>query len=825
MTERCFHCDLPVPEGERYRARVLDAERAFCCPGCEAVARGVVAAGLEDYYAYRDSPANRAPGDTAEALIERLRVFDHQELQRDFLVERGDLVEVALVLEEIRCAACLWLNEQQLRRLDGVADVEIDYNSQQARVRYDPERVRLSEILATIEAIGYHAHPFDPSRRNALLAEQRHRNIERLLFALILAMPIMTFSIAGYWMGGPGPDGKLPLWEIIGRFSALIVTTIILVYSGRDFLAGAWRDLKNARLGMDVPIALGLSVAWTGSLVATLQQSGEVYFDSIAMFVTFVLLARVIEIRGRLRAADAMDRLLRIIPRRARRWQHGAWTEVPVIELEPGDRLQVRPGEVVPADATLLGDRTVEFDESILTGESRPVRRDPGDPVVAGATNLDQPVELEVARTEDQSMMATIHGLIRRGSAARPKIARLADRVASRFVAVVLLIATLTAAWWLVHDPGSALANTVAVLIVTCPCALALATPVTLALAAGEMANRHIIPQRMESVEALATADCLVFDKTGTLTEGRPNIVARERLDPTIDPSRADALAQLLETASEHPLARAFAPVPGQNVPEPTEIENHPGLGIEAQVDGERWRIGSPRFALPHADADADDGTRPDSTIVILARGDRAVMRYQLADQLRPRVAETLARLRERTGASLHMLSGDRRETVSAIGNRLGFDSAEGQLTPAEKLERVQQWQAQGKRVLMVGDGINDAPTLNQADVSLSFSEATDLARQSADFILTRGDFQAIAETRHIARRTRRTIRQNLAWAAGYNVLAVPFAALGYIPPWLAAIGMSLSSILVVGNALYQFRHRRRDHREPDHRQLVEDIA
>ena len=824
MSERCFHCDLPVPPGERHRATVLDAERAFCCPGCEAVARSVVAAGLEDYYAHRDSPANRVPGETAETLLDRLRVFDNEALQRDFITARGEEAEVSLILEEIRCAACLWLNEQQLRRLDGVNDVEIDYSGQQARVRYDPGRVRLSEILATIEAIGYHAHPFDPTRRNQLLDEQRHRNIERLLFAVILSMPVMAFSVAGYWLGGPGPDGTLALWEIIGRFSALIVTTMILVYSGRDFLAGAWRDLRHARLGMDVPIALGLTVAWTGSTVATLQQSGEVYFDSIAMFVTFVLVARVIEIRGRLRAADAMDRLMRIIPRHARSRRHGTWTDVPVVELSPGDRLLLRPGEVVPADAILLGEQAIAFDESVLTGESRPVSRQPGEPVIAGATNLDQPVELEVTRAEEQSMMATIHGLIRRGSAARPRVARLADRVASHFVAAVLLIATLTAAWWLVHDPTDALANTVAVLIVTCPCALALATPVTLALAAGEMAGRHIIPQRMESVEALARADCLVFDKTGTLTEGRPGIVKRQRLDPETSIARADAIAHAIETASEHPLARAFPPVSGETTPTVTRVENHPGQGIEALVAGETWRIGHPEFALRGGTIGGEDAD-PALTRVVLARGDEAVAIYDLADRLRPGVAQALARLRERPGTTLHMLSGDRHETVDALAEQLGFDSAEGRLTPAEKLARVRGWQSAGRRVLMVGDGINDAPTLNRADASVSFSEATDLARQSADFLLTRNDFDSVVESREIAWRTRRTIRQNLAWAVGYNILAVPFAALGYVPPWLAAIGMSLSSIIVVGNALYRFRRRPRDQDAPGRLPLVEDAA
>ncbi|MFN2381269.1 MAG: heavy metal translocating P-type ATPase [Guyparkeria sp.] len=807
MSESCYHCALPIPANTRFTAQVLGAERSFCCPGCQAVARGVVDAGLEDYYAHREAPANRAPSDRDE-ILERLRVYDHPEIQKSFIQTGDTWREAALVLEEIRCAACLWLNEQQLRRLDGVLDVTLDYAGQQARVRYDPDVVRLSDILATIESIGYRAHPFDPSRRDALLAEQRRRNAERLLFAAILAMPIMAFSIAGYWMGGPDASGTLPLWERIGRFSALLVTTLLLAYSGWDFVSGAARDLKNRRLGMDVPIVLGLGVAWSGSAVATFSLSGEVYFDSIAMFIGFVLLARVIELQGRLRAADQIDRLVRVIPQTARAWRAGDWQEIAVVDLVPGDHIRLNPGEIVPTDGDLLGERVGRFDESILTGESRPVDRRPGEAVVAGSTNIDQPVDLIVRHARNDSMIAEIHGLMRRGMGDRPRYARIADWAASRFVVAVLVVAAGTAGYWLLAAPGQALENTVAVLIVTCPCALALATPVALALSAGRLAETHVLPQRMVGIEPLATATRIVFDKTGTLTVGRPGVADQIALDDT-PPETARLIAAALESRSEHPIARAFATETIADLPTVTQLENHPGQGISAWLDGHCWRIGSPSFAAPMTDFGTlaeqhhlDRSQTVGETLVLLSRDGQPAAAFRLADQLRDGVVETLASLQGGDTLRMSILSGDRQVAVDAIASRLEIEDAQGQLSPEDKLDRVREWQRQGEQVIMVGDGINDAPTLRQADVSISFAEATDLARQSADFVVTRSDFHAVAEARRLARDTRRIIRQNLTWAASYNFLAVPFAAMGYVPPWAAAIGMSASSLLVVGNAL-----------------------
>lgn len=815
MSGNCYHCALPVPADAHYTAQVLGQERSFCCPGCHAVAQGVVAAGLEDYYAHREAPANPAPAGARDELLERLRVYDHPEIQRGFIRSGADWREAALILEEIRCAACMWLSEQSLRRMDGVLDVTLDYTSQQARVRYDPERVCLSEILAAIESLGYHAHPFDPARRDALLAEQKRRSIERLLFAAILGMPIMAFSVAGYWMGGPDAQGILPLWERIGRFSALLVTTIVLAYSGWDFLSGAARDLKNYRLGMDVPIVLGLGVAWVGSAVATFRLSGEVYFDSMAMFIGFVLLARVIELHGRMRAADQIDRLVRVIPQATRAWREGEWQKVAVVDLVPGDHIRLLPGDTVPTDGTLLGNRAAQFDESILTGEARPVTRQPGAVAVAGATNLDQPIELSVQKARNDSTIAEIQGLMQRGLSGRPRYAQIADRVASRFVVAVLMVAAGTAGYWLWSAPAQALENTVAVLIVTCPCALALATPVALALAAGRLARGHVLPQQMAGLEPLATATRVVFDKTGTLTSGYPQIVEQAALDAT-PPERAAAIAAALENRSEHPLARAFA-LPASDVPTVSQLENHPGEGISGVIEGRTWRIGTPSFATagdPPAIRDPDWMPGVGATHILLSRDGVPVADFHVADRLREGVSESLEALRQAGVSRLSILSGDQQPAVEAIAGRLGIADAQAGLAPEAKLARVREWQQQGERVIMVGDGINDAPTLRQADVSVSFAEATDLARQSADFVITRTDFRAIAEARTLARETRRVIRQNLAWAAGYNFLAIPFAAMGYVPPWAAAIGMSASSLLVVGNAM-RLRRRARQKSRP----------
>jgi Cu2+-exporting ATPase len=803
----CYHCGLPVADGAAVPALAVDGgQRRFCCHGCHAVCRAIIDAGMEDYYRFRTDPAVSAKGPGLAEFLDRVELYDRPEVQQDFVTANDDWQEAALLLENITCPACLWLNERRLRSLPGVIDVHIDDVMQRARVRWDPARIRLSGILRAIADIGYIAHPYDATCSQRLQQLRRRRSTERLIFAGAAGMLVMHFSLASYFMGGADASGQLPLWELVGRWTSLLVSFIILAWPGQDFFAGAWHDLRNRRLGMDVPVVLGLSVAWLGSLHSTLSARGEVYFDSIAMFVFLLLLARRLELRGKLRAADRLDRLARVTPLSARRRDaDGAYREVGVEQLAVGDCIRLLPGETLAVDGILI-DGISSFDESLLTGEATPVVHRPGDAVTAGAVNGEQPVSIRVTRTLKGSTLTEIQHLVRRGLEQRPRYALLAERVAGWFVAGLLVVATGTALFWLQVDATHWLASTIAVLIVTCPCALALATPVSLAVSASRFIDLGVLPLRMRALDALATSDLFAFDKTGTLTAGRPALVA---VIPVAGLNRDQCLryAVALAVHSEHPLARALrqsAPLSDQHA---ERVENVPGCGIRACIAGDEWRLGKPGFAGAVA-ADGDiaslvEARRARGQLVSLLsneNGVQAVLAFE--DPLRAGTHRMLGGLTDSGVRHFTILSGDQKAAVCRLGGQLGVNDCQAGLSAQAKLAWARHRQAEGHRLAMIGDGINDAPTLAAADVSISFTDATDLANTGSDFVILGDDAAALADARRLARRTRRNIRQNLAWAASYNLLAVPFAAAGWIPPWGAAIGMSCSSLLVVMNAL-----------------------
>jgi Cu2+-exporting ATPase len=804
----CFHCGLPVADAPA--APVLDVfgeQRRFCCHGCHAVCKAILDAGLDDYYRHRTDPAVSANRQLVPDFLSQVELFDRPEIQQDFVTHVGDTREAALLLDNIRCPACLWLNERHLRSLPGVIDVHIDDTTQRARVRWDPQTIRLSEILRAITDIGYIAHPYDATRSEQLNTLRRRRSTERLIFAAAVGMLVMNFSLATYVMGDTGPGGALPLWIIIGRWTSLLLALLLLAYPGQEFFAGAWNDLRHRRLGMDIPVVLGLSAAFVGSLHATVTGQGEVYFDSIAMFIFFLLLARRWELRGKLSAADRLDRLARITPRTASRLDAaGEVTAVPVDELAVGDLIRLLPGETLPVDGTLINGIS-SFDESVLTGEAQPVEYQPGDALVAGSVNGEQPVTIRVTHTVQHSAVSEIRQLVERGLELRPRYAVLAEQVASWFVAALLLIATATALYWLWADPGNWLSSTIAVLIVTCPCALALATPVALAVSAGRFIDLGVLPLRMRALDALAGSDLFVFDKTGTLTSGQPAVAAVMPI-AGLDEDSCLRHAAALAAESAHPVAHALR----QAVPQPrivtTQVENVPGAGIRASIEGREWRFGKPGFAAgsaaydEHTRAVIADGRARGQLVSVLANpeGVQAVVSFE--DPLRPGIVAMLAGLKDCGVRHLAILSGDAHDSVLRLGKQLGIEDAHGGLSPADKLAWTQAQQAQGRQLAMFGDGINDAPTLAVADVSISFADATDLANASSDFLILGDDARSLVGARRLARQTRRNIMQNFAWAAAYNLVAVPFAAAGWIPPWGAAIGMSFSSLFVVMNAL-----------------------
>ena len=796
---QCFHCGLPVPPGAAYRATVDGTDQPMCCPGCAAVARAIVEGGLADYYRYRTAPA-RTAHDILPPLLDELALYDRPDLQGQFVqVSADDVREASLILEGITCAACVWLSERHVSKLPGVLDFRINYTTQRARVQWDQGRTRLSEILKAISAIGYLAHPYDPARQQAVADRERKLALRRLAVAGIGAMQVMMFAV-GLYVGTS--SGIEPDMESFLRWVSLLVTVPVVTYAARPFFVAAWRDLRRQRLGMDVPVSLAIAAAFLASAWATLSATGEVYFDSVSMFTFFLLTGRYLEMAARQRAASAGEALMKLLPMTAHRIEGELEVQVPSTDLRPGDRVRVRPGETVPCDGRVL-EGTSTVDESLVTGESVPLPRGAGDRLVGGTLNVESPLVMQVEKIGDDTVVAAIVRLLDRAQGQRPPVALLADRAATWFVAALLLVAVVVYGVWYFRDPHAAFWVTLSVLVVTCPCALSLATPVAVTAATGTLAGRGLLTTRGHALETLARATHVVFDKTGTLTRGLLALRRVTRLG-SLPEAEAMRLAATLEVGSEHPVAKVLvqSATPGKA----RDVVATPGLGVDGWVDGRRYRVGRADFVLDLAVAAGQVRQTAtieprDATVVSLGDESGLLAQFEVADTLRPEAQETVRAL-QRLGLEVWLLSGDAEAPVARTARELGIGEARARMRPADKLAAVRALQAGGAVVAMVGDGVNDAPVLAGASVSIAMGRAAEIAQVNADMVLLSDHLPHLAEGVVAARRMLRVIRQNLIWAGGYNLVALPLAAAGHVLPWMAAIGMSASSLAVVVNAL-----------------------
>ncbi len=792
--ENCYHCGLPVPPGTTFEVRVEGVDRPMCCHGCQAVAQAIVDAGLTDFYQHRTSNA-RTSADLIPAQLREFELYDREDLQQDFVRRDGDRVrEAALILEGIVCAACVWLNERHVRSLPGVIDFQVNYSTHRASLRWDPERIQLSEVLKSIAAIGYLAHPFDPQRQQALYQDERSRALRRLAVAGFGAMQVMMLAVALYAGGYQGMDSGM---RDFLRWASLVVTLPVVIYSGQTFFISAWRDLRRRRLGMDVPVSLAIGLALGASIWSTVSGGREVYFDSVTMFTFFLLAGRFLELGARHQAGRVSEQLVGMLPAMARRIGAAGEELVAVAELRRGDQVRIRPGDNVPADGVVV-EGLSSIDESLLSGESTAVAKSPGDRLVGGSVNLESPLLMTVEQVGPDTVLSSIVRLLERAQSERPRIAALAERVAGWFVAGVLLLAAVVAIWWLNTKPADALWVTLSVLVVTCPCALSLATPAAVTTATGALTRLGLLTTRGHALETLARASHMVFDKTGTLTEGRlrlTEVITSRRCDR----ARALQIAAALESSSEHPAADAIIAAASAVSLPARQIRNVPGQGIEGLVGTMRYRLGNPQFvaAMSAGRSREDFG----NATVWLGDEDGPLAGLILEDRIRPQAVDAVAALQD-LGLRIVLLSGDHPRVVEAVAGQIGIVKATGGLLPADKLEQVRALQRQGAVVAMVGDGINDGPVLAGAEVSIAMAGGTRVAQAAADMVLFSDNLGALVVGVRVARQTLAVIRQNLVWALGYNALALPLAATGWVRPWMAAIGMSLSSLLVVLNAL-----------------------
>ncbi len=800
--DNCYHCGLPIPTGLALTVCIDKKEQSMCCVGCQAVAQTIVDSGLSSFYAHRTSPAQTGE-DLLPDFLQQLSVYDEIELQKSFVSDVGqNQREAALILEGITCPACVWMNEQHLRTLHGIIDIQANFSTRRLHVRWDDSQIKLSQIMKAIHEIGYTAHPYDPKQHQVVIESERKLLLQRLGIAGVLGMQVMMLAIALYTGEFSGSDEK---YKHFFYWTSLLLTLPVVLFSARAFFEPAIRDLKHLKFGMDVPVSLGILFAFFGSIKTTIIGSGEVYYDSVVMFTFFLLLARFLELVARKRATETSENLIHITPATALRINDGTEEIIPVARLNIGDRVLIKPGETVPADGHVVEGRS-SVDESLLSGESLPISRHVGDLVIGGSINIESPLQVIVDSIGQDSLLSRITSLMERSQMEKPAITKLADRAAGVFVPVVLVLATIIGMyWWLKGDPHW-FETMLSMLVVTCPCALSLATPAAMTVATDTLMKFGILVTRGHSIETLSQADHFIFDKTGTLTEGKLALNRIELLSD-ISEDRCLSIASALERHSEHPVAKAIITADkNEYMLEASDIINTLGGGLTGIIDGQDYVLGNADHIAEFSSAKLLDDLlnslhQKNNSPIFLANKDQLLAIFILKDKLRSDSLKMIEALKDKN-KKISLLSGDSEIAVKSVSDQLGIDDFKFGLKPDGKLNELKKLQKQGEVLAMIGDGVNDAPVLAGAQVSIAMGTGAQIARANADFVLLKNQLPIIVKAIDVSRKTVRIIKQNMIWAVAYNLFALPIAAMGLLEPWMAAIGMSLSSLLVVTNAL-----------------------
>lgn len=788
MTKTCYHCGEPVPADANFRVEILGEVREMCCPGCHAVAETIVNSGLVSYYQYRTELAEKA--DLVPEQLQTLINYDNAEVQSEFVRKNDDLSEVTLSLDGVTCAACAWLIEKQVNATEGVNAIRVNTTTHRAILSWDDSKIKLSQLLSSIHNLGYKAAPFEADAYEASYQQSMKQYLYRLGIAGLATMQVMMLAVALYFEVFGDLDEEFKQYL---RIVSLIFATPVLLYSALPFYLNAWRSLRGKTLGMDVPVSLALIFAYIASVIATVTKQGEVFFESVSMFTFFLLLGRFLEMRARRKAAAASANLLKLIPAMATRLDG---TQTPVKSLKPGDVIQVLPGEHIPADGVITLGR-IHVDESMLTGESVPVVKQTGDPVYAGTLNTDESFQLEVTTGKADSMLSNIVRLQDEAQLSKPRIAEIADIIARYFVAVILIIAAATWLYWQQQKPEDAFWIMLSVLVATCPCALSLATPTAITCSTSRLGDLGILLRKGHVIETLCKVNHLVVDKTGTLTEGKIEVESVVAINGWVEEDCL-ALATALERHANHPIARAFASNRADAYTI-NEAKNLIGFGVQGYWNDRLCKIGSSEFALNQPSSEQ-------GSAIYLSLEGQHIATFYYVDPVRTESEDFIRKFRAQ-GIHTTLLTGDSEQNAQPVALTTGIDHVVSGASPQEKLSYLQSLPADDI-TLMVGDGINDAPTLAGAHLSVAMGGGTDIAKASADMVLLGDKLSKLLEARSLALRTRRVIRQNLLWSLGYNLLILPLAVAGLVAPYIAVVGMSASSIIVVSNSLRLLKNR-----------------
>ena len=794
---RCAHCGLPVPAARR----TADTEKQFCCAGCEAVYRIVHECNLDEYYRLRERYEDRAP---SPAKISG-KNFDYLD-DPDYLTRLGEPRAggylARFYLDGVHCIACSWLVEKVLLEREGASYARLSQATSVVEIVFHPGEKKLSELAHALDRLGYTPHPILEHSESAARRRETRQLLMRLGVAAASAGNIMLLAVSQYAGDVTGIESN---YSALFRWVSLALCLPAVFYSATPFFRGAISGLRRGLLHMDVPISLGIAVAFAISLAATLQNRGDVYYDTVSMLVFLLLAGRLVLQRAGRWAADASESLLAVTPRRVKRVEADEVRDVPLSEIQSGDRLQVLPGDTIPVDGQLAS-AEAWVSEAHLTGEPGAVRRTSGNELFAGSVVEHAPLEMTATAMGEATQLAKLAEMMKRAAARRAPIAGVMDRVAAYFVGAVLSLAVITVIIWLFVDPSRALWNAAALMVVACPCALGLATPLALGMAMGRAARRGIFIRGQDGVERLASVQRVILDKTGTLTEGRLSIAAEQFCETIAADERGEILraAAALERYSGHAIATAFADRPAE-ILKPEDCRVIAGAGIEGRVNGRSYAIGSEGFVADRVTDIPQSLLRASAefaaaglTLVWIARDGNAAAVLGLGDRLQRGAREAIAEIK-RMNLTVELLSGDQVEAARLVATQLNIETFRGGVRPEDKLARVEELIAHGEKVAMAGDGVNDAAALGRADVGISAAGSAEVARDAADVFISsvRGP-AAMAEALRLSRRAMRIIRVNLAIALLYNLVGATLAMTGQVGPLVAAILMPLSSLTVV---------------------------
>ncbi len=804
VPNNCFHCDELIPKGIKLNVKINNKVQLMCCIGCQAVAQTIVDNNLTQYYAVRTEPAHKG----AELVPEQLQknqLLDEEVLQNEFIYQDKDTKEAILTIEGISCAACAWLIEMQLSKQAGIKSINVNATTQRATVKWQDNQLVLSEILNAIEKIGYQALPFKANEVEQRNKIQSKTFIKRLGISGILMMQIMMIAVGLYFgaFADMAEHNKIYL-----RWVSFILALPIVTYGALPFYIGAINALKLKLLSMDVPVTIAIVLAFTASAWATITEQGEVYFESVSMFTFLLLIGKFLEFRARSHAAQVSANLLKLMPMTATIIKSSDECRIAGNEeinssgeeliaaklLAVGDLVLIKPGETIPADGIITQGRS-QINEAMLSGEQLPVNKNLNDHVFAGTINGDGNLIVKVKQPNNQSFLSQLIRLSEQSQAHKPKLARLSDKIAQYFVAIILFTAIGTALYWQQHLPEEAFWITLSVLVATCPCALSLATPTALTCATTRLNRDGIMIKSAHVMETMPKINCFAFDKTGTLTTGE-FAIEQVNVSDESEYTKAQilAIAAALEAHSEHPLAKPFSQYRDYSiVANAVKVES--GKGVTGKIDNKCFSIGKPAWLLNKLDE------KTASVACVLLCDNKLIATFHLVDQIRGDAQALISSLNKDQQALI--LSGDSQIACEKIAQQLTINSCYGDLSATDKMNKLLALQKQqNTKVAMVGDGVNDSPVFGAAHVSIAMGCGTDIAKSGADVILLNNQLMSVATLSKVALKTRRIIFQNYLWAFGYNAIVLPLAVTGFITPYMAVIGMSASSILVITNSL-----------------------